>query len=1280
MFTTSFTSLRRLSGQVLTLLLSTAALCAPMAAQTPSVVSSFPVAVPHNESYGNPWQVAVDNHGDFVLFDFKTGGVYEYPGNGGPEITIGAPNQLAGGFTDSGIAIDPRNNNMYLNNNYNGGLMELPYDSATGTWDLPPVVVAGGLAGNLGGTCGNYFQSAGMAINDNGVLAVATENGCGVEIFTVPIDASGNFGAATPIISNMSGRARTVAIDDAGNISFTEDTSSGIPGAFFLPAGTVGLSGDTGLTRIDPEPGTPLVPGNVSGVSTDKAGNLYITYLPDGIKPNEPQGVYLVPLESGAPNPAQAVLLADTPAPGNAVLDQAHSILFVPITTWQGFKDVVKIYLNRSELGATAVGSAPGAPATITYTFESTVTPNNFLIEQNGGNAFATGSLTGCGIVTATDPKTNQPITTYTTYNAGQTCTIPVTFTPTTTGDYAATLVMLDKSNNVLASTELHGLGQGSDAIVSPGLEAPIGSGLQAPSQVATDASGNVYVADSGLGKVLQYPKGAGAITAPVSIGTGLTAPTGVAVDGSGNVLIADSGNVIEVPYGPTGLSTAGQSTLFTGFGTNVKLAVDGVGNIFVADPDNQRVAEFTNLVVGSIENDITGLNQLSAITADGSGDVFFAAGQNLIEIPAFGTQTTVLNSLSGATGLAVDPSGSVYVTSATQTVRIPNQSGTLNASSAVTIAPDVIKPTSVAVDASSNVYITDAAAEDVDYVDANGLLNLGTLATITSTSTASATIFDAGNLPLNITAFSATPDYSVTTNTCVGTPVSLGGSCSATVTFNPGAGDQGSLTGQLILSSDAVNSPVAIDTVGVGAALSASTTTITVTNPTVTNVPVAVNVVSSSGTGPVPTGNITITVTGSGFSPITSTQPLVNGTYSVNLTTVPAGADTFTANYGGDRIYGTSTSSTKVTVGQGSLSLIQPTLSAVPTYVLSGGTGSFEPYDSSQIPYYYNYPLSVITANGAPLLGVPILDTNGKQVGIDYGHVTYQVAGGVTACTGSGSIINVNADGTAPLPTNCLDINNSNNQIPDVITSYTITPIYTGNTDPNYTPVTGTPFTVIAIRNPMVIITSNPATLSVSAGSTTSATLTLTSLLGYGVLGVNGDLNNYSLPVAMDCDGLPAHATCSFSYATPDPSDPHSVDVTPTAPGQVVMTINTNVAVGTSSTAGFGRNWIAFLAVFVVSLLGLAFGKKRSLRSALLSGMCLLLFSGAIAGLSACSTAQIGTTPILTTQKGTYTITVTAKQVGSKVIPGNTPGTTQTVYGNGNQMSIPFTMTLNVQ
>ena len=117
MLTAPPTSLRRLTGYALPLLLSTVGLCATsgsVAAQVPAVVSSSAVAVPHNETYGAPWQSAVSNRGDFVLFDFKTSGMYEYPANGGAEITLAAPNTIAGGFSDSGIAIDPRNNNIYL--------------------------------------------------------------------------------------------------------------------------------------------------------------------------------------------------------------------------------------------------------------------------------------------------------------------------------------------------------------------------------------------------------------------------------------------------------------------------------------------------------------------------------------------------------------------------------------------------------------------------------------------------------------------------------------------------------------------------------------------------------------------------------------------------------------------------------------------------------------------------------------------------------------------------------------------------------------------------------------------------------------------------------------------------------------------------------------------------------------------------------------------------------------------------------------------------------------
>jgi hypothetical protein len=1262
MSTTFFKSLRRSSGSVLPLLLASVCLSADLAAQAPAVVSSSAAQAQGAIAYGAPWQSAVSARGDFLLFDFKFNGLYDFPANGGAQTTLIAPSPTPV-YHNSGIAVDPRNNNIYLNNNYNGGLIEYPFDTATGTWDLPMVTVAQGLGGNLGGGCGNYFQSAGLAMNNNGVLAVATENGCGVEIFTVPIDAFGTFGNATPIVSNMKQRAKTVAIDNAGNISYTTD-AGGFAGVGFIPAGTTALADESTVTRVDPSL------GNVQGVTVDSAGNLYIV---DGSA-----GAYFVPLEMGTPNPAHAALISPANASGGPAFDQARGILFYPTYGYGSITNAVEIYIDRLELGTSTVGTAVATPGTVTYSFNAAVTPYSFVIKENGTATgdFTLGSLAGCGITSKTDSSGNTTEVP-TAYAAGGSCGIPITFTPQSVGDISAKLVMLDQAGDILATTTLHGIGQGSSAVIAPGTESTIGTALRTPAQIATDNQANLYIADSGLGKVLEYPRGSGAAAKPTSIGTGLTAPTGVAVDGAGDVFIADSGSVFEVPYGATGINTAAQFTLKSGLGTNLKLAADKVGDVFIADPDNQRVVALRNLVTGIDEVDYTGFSQISAIAADGGGDVFVASGANLIEVMP-GVQTTLLSSLSGATGLAVDASGAVYVTETAGTFRIPSLGGTLTPAAQIQIAAGVTAPTSVAVDSSGNAYVADGTALDVDLVNVDGTLFFGTLTSTTGTQTATATIVDDGNLPLNVTAFSSTADFTETASTCIGSPVAVGASCTATITFNPGPGDQGALTGALTLATDAANAPIAINASGVGAALAASTSTIKVTSPSVTAAPASVTVASASGNAPVPTGNATLVVTEGGTKVLSVTAPLVNGAVLFNPTTLNAGVNVFTVNYQGDRVYGTSTASTTVTIAQGALTIVQPPASMVPTYVLASGTGAQEPYDGSDAPFDYSYPVSVVAANSAALVGTPIYNSSGKQTGTDYGIVTYEVAGGAAACQPT----NVGSDGAAPLATKCFGIDTSNNQVPDLTTTYTVTPVYSGNTDPNYATVTGTPVTFIAIRNPMVIITSDPPAISLAAGSTATANLTLTSLLGYGVAGANGNLNNYSLPLQMDCSNLPPHATCSFAYPTPDASDPQSVDVNPTTPGHVVMTLNTNVPVGTSTTASItSEGPIAFAAMFGLGLVGLAFVRKRGLRTSLFSFLCLLAFSGAVAGVSACgSGSSNGAAPVLTTPAGTYSVTVTAKQTGSKTVPGSTPGTTVTVQGNGNQMSIPFSVSVTVQ
>jgi hypothetical protein len=294
-----------------------------------------------------------------------------------------------------------------------------------------------------------------------------------------------------------------------------------------------------------------------------------------------------------------------------------------------------------------------------------------------------------------------------------------------------------------------------------------------------------------------------------------------------------------------------------------------------------------------------------------------------------------------------------------------------------------------------------------------------------------------------------------------------------------------------------------------------------------------------------------------------------------------------------------------------------------------------------------------------------------------------------------------VNSDGTAPLSTTCFTIDTTNSSIPNIMNSYTITPVYSptgtgptlgSSTNPNYTAATGTPISFTALRNPMVVITANPSSMSVTAGSTATSTLTLTSLLGYGFGGHGGLLNNYSLPVQLECDGLPAYATCSFTYPNPDPTDPQSVDVGPPGgttiagavcqaaqgcfgPGTVIMTVTTNVPTGLASLRSDSTGTV-FAAMFGLGILTLIFGKKKSLRGRLLAMACVMLCCCGIAGINGCTTKQLGTNIGIATPSGTYKVLVTGRQVGSQAIAASP----YIVYGNRNQVSLPFTVNVTIQ
>jgi sugar lactone lactonase YvrE len=190
-----------------------------------------------------------------------------------------------------------------------------------------------------------------------------------------------------------------------------------------------------------------------------------------------------------------------------------------------------------------------------------------------------------------------------------------------------------------------------------------LASGFNLPEGAAVDSAGNVYVADTFNSEVKEIVA-AGGFTTVKTLGSGFSFPAAVAVDASGNVYVADTGNnSVKEILASSGLTTV--KTLAAGFSAPAGVAVDGNGNVFVADQGNKAVQEI--LVSGGVTPIGGGFNNPAGVAVDSHGNVFVAdQGNNSVdEILAAGGFVTVNMLGSGFNApeaVAVDGSGNVYV------------------------------------------------------------------------------------------------------------------------------------------------------------------------------------------------------------------------------------------------------------------------------------------------------------------------------------------------------------------------------------------------------------------------------------------------------------------------------------------------------------------------------------------------------------------------------------------------------------------------------------------
>ena len=499
---------------------------------------------------------------------------------------------------------------------------------------------------------------------------------------------------------------------------------------------------------------------------------------------------------------------------------------------------------SAQSLGTVALGSSSSATA-VTVKVAIAGTLNSISVSTQGISSLDFSNTGGgtCAVLT--------------TYTAGESCTVHVTFSPTAPGLRLGAVELHDSSGDLLGRGYMYGTGTGSLLRYNPGTQAVLYSSLNAPQAMVVDAGSNIYIADTQNTRVLKLPWNGTSYGTPVTVGSGWSAPSGVAVDGAGNLYVADAalgvdvGEVVEVPW--TGSAYGTQVTIGS-YPFAQDLTIDGSGNLYILT----SATTITKLPwdgngYGASSTLGSGLSggKYNTDVVDSSGNIYVADYNNgnvVKETPSGPNyEQTILGNFGDGSidGIATDPAGDVYLAdySANTVLMLPWTGSGYGASITLTSNGSLSGPEAIYLDGIGNIYIESYNSNSVEKWSVTNLptltfpthTNVGSPDTTDNPQTVS--LLNVGNAALTILVPGAGDNPSIasgfsydSSSTCPQLGISSGAatlasaaSCTYAVNFDPT--EAGTNSGALMLTDNYLGASSATQSIGLsGTGISAVT------------------------------------------------------------------------------------------------------------------------------------------------------------------------------------------------------------------------------------------------------------------------------------------------------------------------------------------------------------------------------------------------------------------------------------------------------------------------